>query len=283
MPIRPRIALLAAAGCLALMALVWVAAFHLGFAQHADQAAYIQFGNLQGHGAIAWIAGHLVSLFEPDPYVYLALVPLLIALIRGRPRLVLAVAAILLGANGSTEVLKHVLAAPRAGSLFLGGVSPLSPVSWPSGHSTAAMSLVLASVLAVPARLRPAAAALGALLAVAVGYSVLAVGIHYPSDVIGGFLMATTWTLLAVAALMAAEQRWPSRRASSGPVSTRAALGAPGAVLVAAGAIGLILAISRPHDVIAYASAHPAFVFEAAAIAALSLVVSTAVMLSVRR
>ncbi len=174
MPIRARTALLAAAGCVALMALVWFAAFHVGFAQNADQSGYIQFGDLQGHGSIAWIAWHLVSLFEPDPYVYLALVPLVLALIRGRPRVVLAVAAIVLGANASTEVLKHVLAAPRAGSLFFGGVSPLSPASWPSGHSTAVMSLVLASVLAVPARLRPLAASLGASLAIAVGYSVLA-------------------------------------------------------------------------------------------------------------
>ncbi len=66
-------------------------------------------------------------------------------------------------------------------------------------------------------------------------------------------------------------------------MSTRAALGAPGAVLAAAGTIGLILAVSRPHDVVAYASAHRVFVVEAVAIAALSLAVSTAVLLSVRR
>ncbi|MBV9804370.1 MAG: phosphatase PAP2 family protein [Solirubrobacterales bacterium] len=283
MPLRARTVLRAAAGCVALMALVWFAAFHVGFAQHADQSGYIQFGDLQGHGSIAWIAWHLVSLFEPDPYVYLVLVPLVLALIRGRPRVVLAVAAIALGANASTELLKHLLATPRAGSEFFGGVSPMAQASWPSGHSTAAMSLALASVLAVPARLRPAAAALGATLAIAVGYSVVAAGLHYPSDVLGGFLMAATWTLMTVAALMAAERRWPSPRASSAPVSTRAALGAPGAVLAAAGTLGLVLAVSRPHDVVAYASAHQAFVLEAAAIAALSLAVSTAVLLSVRR
>jgi membrane-associated phospholipid phosphatase len=283
MPIRPRNALLGAGGCLVLLALVWLAAFHIGVFRHADQSAYLQFGDLRGHGSVAWLAHHFVSAFDPNPYVYLVLVPLIVALLRGRPRVVLAIGVIVLGANASTEVLKHILAAPRPASLF-GGFSPLPPASWPSGHSTAAMSLVLATVLAVPNRLRPAAAALGALLAIAVGYSVLATGLHYPSDVFGGFLVAGTWTLTAVAALFAAEQRWPlDRTTSSPPVSLRAVLGAPGAVVGGAALLGAILAVSRPHDVIYYARVHQAFVLEAGGIAALSLAVSTAVLLSVRR
>ena len=56
-----------------------------------------------------------VSLFEPNPYVYLVLAVLVVALLRGRPRIVLAVGAIILGANLTTEVLKHVIAAPQIG------------------------------------------------------------------------------------------------------------------------------------------------------------------------
>ncbi|MGH2882058.1 MAG: phosphatase PAP2 family protein, partial [Solirubrobacteraceae bacterium] len=231
MPLRPRNALLGAAACVVLLALVWVAAFHSGFFRHADQSAFLQFYDLQSHNGIAWVARHLVRLFEPNPYVYLALVPLVIALVRGRPRVVLAIGAIILGANASTELLKHIVAAPRPGSVFH-GFSPLPPASWPSGHSTAVMSLVLASVLAVPARLRPAAAALGASLAIAVGYSVVARGLHYPSDVLGWFLMATPWTLMVVAGLLAAERRWPLSREGTVPVSMRAVLGAPGAVVL---------------------------------------------------
>jgi membrane-associated phospholipid phosphatase len=283
MPIRPRTALLGAGACLFLLALVWFASFHVGFVRHADQSGFLQFYDLQNHGSITWVARHLVSAFQPNPYVYLVLVPLVVALLRGRPRVVLAIGVIVLGANASTEVLKHILAAPRPGSVFH-GFSPLPPASWPSGHSTAVMSLVLASVLAAPARLRPAAAALGASLAIAVGYSVVARALHYPSDVVGGFLMAATWTLAVVAGLLAAERRWPlDRTTTSPPVSLRAVLGAPGAVVGGAVAIGLALAISRPHDVVSYARLHQAFVVEAAGIAALSLAVSTAVLLSVRR
>jgi membrane-associated phospholipid phosphatase len=284
MPNRPRLALFGAGACVVLLALVWLAAFHIGVFRHADQSAYQQFGDLRLHGSIAWATHHLVSAFEPDPYVYLVLVPLIVALLRGRPRVVLAIGVIVLGANASTEMLKHLVAAPRPGSLFGGGLSPLPPASWPSGHSTAAMSLVLATVLAVPNRLRPAAASLGAVLAIGVGYAVVAGGLHYPSDVFGGYLVAATWALTVVAGLLAAEELRPlDRTTGSPPVSLRAVLGAPGAVVVGAALLFLALVAVHPHDVVAYARVHQAFVFEAAGIAAVSLAVSTAVLLSVRR
>jgi membrane-associated phospholipid phosphatase len=283
MPMRPKTALLGAAACTAMLGLVWFAAFHIGFFQRLDQSIYMQFGDLTTRPRISGIAGRFVSLFDPNPYVYLALVPLVVALLRGRPRVVLAVGAIILGANVTTEVLKHLLGAPRPGSLFPGGVAPVSAHSFPSGHSTAVMSLVLASVLAAPARLRPAVAALGASLAIAVGYSLLATGVHFPSDVPGGFLVATIWTLCAVAALVAAERWRPTARAAGSRVSVRAALGAPGAVLLAALVLSAILLAAHPHDIVNYARAHEAFVVGAVGIAALSLGLSTGVVLSVRR
>lgn len=280
---RARNAVLGALACVALLALVWFAAFHVGFFRHLDQSIFLQFADLKAHGRIAWTARHFVRLFDLNPYVYLVLVPLVIALLRRRPHIVLAVGAIVLGANVTTEVLKHVLAAPRPASLFAGGVSPLPPASWPSGHSTAVMALVLASVLASPARLRPLVAALGASLAIAIGYSLLATGTHYPSDVLGGFLVSATWTFCAVAALLAAE-RWRSAgRASHDRVSIRAALGAPGAVVVAALVISLVLVMVRTHDVFSYVQAHRAFVLGAAGIAALSLTLATGLLLIVRR
>lgn len=283
MPIRSRTALLGAAACAALLALVWVAAFHIPGFRHADQSIYLQFMALQDHGRIAWIARHLAPLFDPNPYVYLVLVPLVLALLRRRPRLVIAVGAIVLGANMTTELLKHLVTTPRGVSPFAGAGSWLPGGSWPSGHSTAVMSLVLASVVAAPGRLRPAVAALGAVLSVAVGYSLLANGVHYPSDVLGGFLVAAMWTLGTVAALMAAERWRPSPRAGSDQVSIRAALGAPTAVLLGAVVLTGLLAAARPHDVVSYARAHEAFLLGAAGIAALSLALSTAVVLSARR
>ena len=275
--------MLGAGACVALLVLVWFAAFQVGLFARLDQSIYLQFVDLQGHGRIASIAAHLVRLFDPSRYVYLILVPLVAALLRRRPRVAVAVGAIVLGANITTEVLKPLLAAPRPASLVAGGASYLPTASWPSGHSTAVMSLVLATVLAVPARLRPVVAAFGASLAIAVGYSVLANGSHYASDVLGGFLMAATWALCAVAALLAVERWRPSARGSHDRVSIRAVLGAPGAVVVAALVLTLVLVAFRPHEVVSYLQAHQAFVLGAAGIAALSLVLSTGVLLSVRR
>jgi membrane-associated phospholipid phosphatase len=267
MAIRTRTVLLGAGACAVLLAIDWLAAYHIGFLAHADRTIYAQFGGLGSHARVNRLSERFVSLFDPNPYVYL----------------VLAVGAIILGANLSTEILKHLVAAPTSASPFTRGVSWLQAHSWPSGHSTAVMSLALASVLAAPARLRPAVAALGAALAVAVGYSLLARLVHYPSDVLGGFLVAAIWALGAVAALVAVERRAPSGRSTGDPVSIGTALGAPGAVLGGALVVCGILALSAPHDVVAYARAHEAFVVGAAAVAALSLALSTGVLLSVRR
>ncbi len=113
----------------------------------------------------------------------------------------LAVAAILLGANLTTEALKHVLPEPHFAGL-LDGWLPVPTTEWPSGHSTAAMSAVLGLLLASPGRVRPYVAALGAAFAVAVGYSLVTTGDHFPADVFAGYLVAATWALVAVAALV---------------------------------------------------------------------------------
>jgi hypothetical protein len=67
--------MLGAAACMALLALVWFAAFHVGIFGRLDQSIYQQFGGLRAHGRISDVAGHFVSAFNPNPYVYLVLVP----------------------------------------------------------------------------------------------------------------------------------------------------------------------------------------------------------------
>jgi membrane-associated phospholipid phosphatase len=277
MPIRPRTAALGASVCVALLAVVWFAAFHIGFFGHADESIYVQFGDLHGHGRIEWAAHHIVSLINVDHYAIWVAALIVITLLRRRPRSAFAAGVIILGANASTELLKHALAAPRFGWL-------VGPVSWPSGHSTAAMALALAAVLCAPARWRPVVAALGAVLAVAVGYSVVATGMHYPSDVLGGFLMATAWGLATVAALRRAEQWRPSSIALAGErASVGATLGAPGVVLGAAVVLGATALLTRPHQVASYIRLHEAFAVGALGIAALGFALATSMLLSVRR
>jgi hypothetical protein len=147
------------------------------------------------------------------------------------------------------------------------------------------MSLALCSVLAAPARLRPVVAALGAAFAVAVSYSFLTLGWHYPSDVFGGFLVAATWTLLGVYAVVMLDARRPPRVPSETTrrISVREALAPPVAAVVGAAAIAGLVALARPHQVISYARGHEAFVVGAAAIGVLALALATGVMLALRR
>jgi membrane-associated phospholipid phosphatase len=278
MAIRARWALAGAGGCVMLIAATWVAAFHIGFVRSANLTTYVGFVELHQHGVVRALAEHFVSLCNPHRYFFWAPVIVVIALVRGRPRVALAVAAILLGANLTTEALKHVLPEPHFAGL-LGGWLPVPATEWPSGHSTAAMSAVLGLLLASPGRLRPYVAALGAAFAVAVGYSLVTVGSHFPADVFAGYLVAATWALVAVAALSAAERRWPCETAFD-RVSLRAALAPQVAVIVAGVALLALVVLTRPHDALAYAEDHKQLMVVAAAIATLGVVVSTGVMLS---
>jgi membrane-associated phospholipid phosphatase len=263
----------------ALLALTWAAAFHTWPGVHFDRAIFNGFAGLQ-RPRVNHLANLIAHLCDPTPFVLFAAVILLVALVRRRPRMALAAGVILLGANATTELLKPLLAEPRV----LPG-EPVAVASWPSGHATAAMSLALCAVLVAPARGRPVVAALGAAFAVAVSYSFLTLGWHFPSDVLGGFLVAAAWTLLTIAAL-----RWFEARRGRDPItvesrrqSLREVLSPAGVAVAATAALAALVAVTRPHAVIVYVRTHEAFIVGASTIAALGLVLATAVTLSVRR
>ena len=285
MPKRASLALCGAAGAVALLILTWFLAFHVGFFHRLDARILSGFTPLDGP-RVDPVANAIAQLCNPKPFVVLSGALLLIAMYRRRIDLALVIAMILLGANVTTHLLKPLLAVQRPA---LPGERVIGAVSWPSGHATAAMSLALCLVIVVPARLRPAAAALGAAFAVAVSFSFLTLGWHYPSDVLGGYLMAGAWTLLGVAVLFTLRDRSSLNLGSeladetAERPSLREALRAPAAALAAAiGAAGLIFLV-RPHEVVSYAQYHRTFVVGAVAIAAMGLGLVTAVMLALRR
>jgi undecaprenyl-diphosphatase len=75
--------------------------------------------------------------------------------------------------------------------------------SYPSGHSMLAPIIFGLGIIvwAAPwpsAALRRAALTLAALFALAIGFSRVYVGVHYPSDVLGGLLLGTAWSALAL-------------------------------------------------------------------------------------
>ena len=73
-------------------------------------------------------------------------------------------------------------------------------MAFPSGHSANAMALGLglALLLPEPGRPRSLAIAAGLLFALVVGLSRPILGVHWPSDVLGGWAIGALWTLLLV-------------------------------------------------------------------------------------
>lgn len=276
-------ALTGAGACLVLLLITWYAAHYVGVVKRADVSILGGFAELH-RPRLDRVTHFIAQLCNPHPYVVLASVPVLIALARGRSRVAITVGAIMLAANETTQLLKPLLAAPRDTVAW----DPISNASWPSGHATAAMSLALCMVIAVPARRRPVVAAVMSAFAIAVCYSFLELGWHYPSDVFGGFLVATIWTLLGAAGLSLYEARRPgaapTETATDRPAFSIGEALTPAASLLVAGAVlaGLIL-LARPHAVLDYARGHETFVIGAAAIAAVGLSLASGLTLMLRR
>jgi membrane-associated phospholipid phosphatase len=197
-------ALLAAAACAAGLVAVYLAAFVVGPAERADQRVFDGFLSLRSPRATEW-AEFVVRFFNFAPYAVAVVIVVVAAVALAGPRKAVAVAAICLGANVTTQALKVLTAAPRDPQW-------LPNESWPSGHLTAATALALCVVLVAPPRLRAYAVGAGALGVLATAYSILVAGSHHPTDVVGGMLMAGAWTALGLAALELAERAWPSAR-----------------------------------------------------------------------
>lgn len=115
------------------------------------------------------------------------------------------------GAAALSELVKVTVRRPRPTVPF--PVEHVAGGSFPSGHAlTSATALSLAVVLAAP-HLRRAARVLvvvaAALIAVAVGASRVMLGVHYLTDVLGGWLLAGLWVGLLGSV--------PGLRPTSGP------------------------------------------------------------------
>jgi membrane-associated phospholipid phosphatase len=157
------------------------------------------------------------------------IVLVIVAFGRGRPRLALVVGAATVGANVTSEVLKHnVLTRP-----ILLVHAPIAFNTYPSGHSTVAMSVSVAAMLVVSRRWRGTVAIVGLSYAIAVGGGTMVVGWHRPSDVIAGFAVAIGWGAAAALVLIV----WRGDRRA--PPDDDAEVPLPG--LLAVAGVGLVV------------------------------------------
>jgi membrane-associated phospholipid phosphatase len=285
---RPTALLSAAAGCAALFVLLLVLAYGSPAARQADATSLIGFMSVEPNGGS--VPDYLAHLGDPWAVILLGAVLAGIAVLRGRPR-VAAVIVLLIGATSvSSQLLKAFLAYPRYEAADKG--AHVAPEAFPSGHSTAAMAIALCLVVAVPARLRPLAAMVGAGFALSVAFSVIALGWHFPSDAVGGFLLASGWALVLLAGLMVLDERFPARTGRSRAAATvrQVTEGITAAGLVTLAAAGLIalafiafVTLVQPGGLLGVAERHTGLVVVAPLLAAAAVLLLSGVALFSRR
>jgi membrane-associated phospholipid phosphatase len=254
-------------------------AYYVGPSHWLDVAALHGFRSMYNARVdhVAYVFAHLCN---PVPYAIASVIVVAIAARVRSPRTALAVALFIAGANLTSQLLKPALAHHRELYNTKWHIYNLPDAAYPSGHATAAMTLSLALLIIVPRAFRPLAAAFGALFTIAVSFSLLILAYHFPSDIVGGYLVATSWGLLTFAALRALNERWPER----GTVrqAARAALPAPSVATIAkaglaAAVIAALVAASRAHQIASFADRHTAATAVASGIAVAAAVLLAAV------
>jgi membrane-associated phospholipid phosphatase len=117
-----------------------------------------------------------------------------LAIMRGRVRLAVAALIVIVGANLTTQVLKHVV---LERSVF----EIIAPNSLPSGHTTVVAGSVGALLLVAPRALRLVVVLPGAFAVTLTGASTVVAGWHRPADIVAALAVCLAWT--AVGAIYA--------------------------------------------------------------------------------
>jgi membrane-associated phospholipid phosphatase len=269
----------AAAWCVIAFAGLLVLAYYVGPTRWLDVAALHGFVAVHRPG-IDGIATAIAHLCNPLPYAVAAAAIIAIALKTRGLRTAAAVGFLIAGANACSQLLKPALAHHRELYHTTWHLYNLPNAAFPSGHATAAMALSLAVLMIVPRAYRPITATLGVVFTLAVSFAVLIERWHFPSDVVGGYLVATAWGLTTLAALRYLNERWPEQ----GTVreAARQAIPAPSPAAIARVVFGLAViaalgAATRAHQIASFADRHTAATAVASAIAVAAAVLLAAV------
>lgn len=267
-------ALVAAALSAALCALAYVLAVGTSAGRAIDDAGLLKHDEALALPRVHDATETIVHTIDRGSLAILGIALVAVAMARGRTRTALAALISIAGANLTTQALKRILGSTDP----LGGDAlRVFEGSFPSGHATVAMSLALALLLVVPRPWRLAAALAGIGYTAAIGVGMLALGWHFPSDVVGGYLVATAWAALAVA--VARPEREPPVPGGRERRRTLWLLGGAGALLAG---LFAVVAVATAPELLVYGRLRTTFVAGGLLIAALAtvLVASAAVALS---
>jgi membrane-associated phospholipid phosphatase len=203
--------------CAACFALLAVLAYDVVPAGHLDARILNDLSASQGS------PGHLVAswgerLADWVPEVILVVSVCLIALLQGRYHRAIAAVALVGGGAIVAQLLKVALANPRYQPIL--GDHQIAEDGFPSGHASGAVTMAVATLLVAPSSWRSPMTAIGIALTLVVSASVVVLHLHFPSDVLGGWLVAAAWcaTLVAIG-LVPSPIRTPGRKRDTPAVS----------------------------------------------------------------
>jgi undecaprenyl-diphosphatase len=184
-----------AAAC-TLLAAIWLAMWRLGNGPLDWQI----YDALYAGGHPIWVAFARSLSLIGDPTV-LVTVGFLVAVWLWRQknlRLGAAILAETLVGRGLSEIQKYEIA--RVRPALEPHLVVVRTSSFPSGHATSSMivGLTLALVLTRGTQWKCPAVIVALILSIAIGLSRIMLGVHWPSDVIGGWSFGLLWVLLTL-------------------------------------------------------------------------------------
>lgn len=159
-----------------------------------------------------------LSTIGSTPVYLVVFVVVVLWLVRsGERRLAVFVAVTVAGSSLLNTIVK--VAVHRARPVLPDPVAHAGGMSFPSGHAQAAMVafsvLLLVFLPRMPERWRPVAVVLAVAMVLGIGFSRIALGVHFASDVLAGYALGAAW----VVAMTAIFRVWRLERAAG---STRA-------------------------------------------------------------
>jgi len=192
-PARARLLHSAAA---ALLACLWLAMMVLGRGP-LDRSVYEAL--YAGHRPAFALAARVATMLG-DPTVLVGAGFLVAAWLwyRRRGRFAIGLLLVILVGRGLSEVQKYWIARPRPA--LETHLVVVKTWSFPSGHATSSMIFYLTVALALTANgaRRRILAGSAILLSLLIGLSRVMLGVHWPSDVIGGWAFGLLWVLVTL-------------------------------------------------------------------------------------
>jgi undecaprenyl-diphosphatase len=181
---------------IAALSVVWLAM--LLFGTGAADRHILELVYAGGHPALVTVARVFTFLGEPTMLVGLGVAVAAWLWWRGKPRNALALLLVTLLGRGLAEMQKYEIA--RVRPALEPHLVAVKTASFPSGHASSSMIvyLTLALVLSGGSNWRATAATAAIALSLLIGLSRIMLGVHWPTDVVGGWAFGLLWVLVAL-------------------------------------------------------------------------------------